>query len=91
MASRPLQRAVVGALAARAQGRLGWRATPLDYVEAWLSSGGTFVSLAKAISDDLSRPVSRGFVSFVCQRLDPQARVRVRTAREVRSRAGVIL
>ena len=81
MPSRPLRRAVIGALNARAQGQLGAQATPMNYVELWLSSGGTFVGLAKALADDLARLVSRGFVSFTCHRLEPQARTRILNAR----------
>ena len=53
MASRPLRRAVIGALNARAQAQLGAQATPMKYVELWLSSGGTFVDLAKALAETL--------------------------------------
>jgi hypothetical protein len=81
MASRPLRRAVIGALDARARVRLGAQATPMNYVELWLSSGGTFVELAKTLAEDLARPVSRGFVSFTCHRLEPQARTRILNAR----------
>jgi hypothetical protein len=53
----------------------------MNYVELWLSSGGTFVDLAKTLADDLAQPVSRGFVSFTCHRLEPQARTRILNAR----------
>jgi hypothetical protein len=81
MASQPLRRALVQALRRRAEAKVGIGATPMDYVEAWLRSGRTLRALAGDIEPDLGRPVSRKFVSFVCNRLTPDARSRVRTAR----------
>ena len=81
MASTPLRRAVVGALTRRAQETIGPDAKALEYVEAWLAGGASLASLAPAVSQDLNRPISRGFVSFACQRLGPDARERLRSAR----------
>lgn len=81
MSGRSLRRAVTNALAVRAQLLVGREATPLDYAEDWVASGRSIADLARAVSNDLGRPVSRGFVSFVCQRLQPDARTRIATAR----------
>lgn len=81
MASQPLRRALLKALRRRAEVHLGAEATPIEYVEFWLSSGRTFQALAVDIGADLGRPVSRKFVSFVCNRLTADARSRIRAAR----------
>jgi hypothetical protein len=81
MASQPLRRALLKALHRRAEVQLGARATPLEYVEFWLVSGRTFQALAQDIEADLGQPVSRKFVSFVCNRLTADARSRIRAAR----------
>jgi hypothetical protein len=84
MASQPLRRALVKALGHRAKDRLGPQATPLDYVEYWLSSGHTLQDLSQDIAADLGRTLSRKFVSFVCNRLTADARLRIRVARTTR-------
>ncbi len=81
MASQPLRRALLRALDRRAQSQLGAAATPLEYVEFWLGSRQTFQGLSRDIETDLGRPVSRKFVSFVCNRLTADARRRIRAAR----------
>ncbi len=81
MASRDLQSRLMRALTIRAHASIGPDATVLEFVEAWLRNGHTFVDLAQAVSTDLKRPVSRGFVSFVSQRLHPDARKRIRESR----------
>lgn len=87
MAGRSLRRVVTNALAVRAQLLLGREATPLEYAEDWVASGRSIADLARAVSADLGRPVSRGFVSFVCQRLQPDARTRIANARAARRRS----
>ena len=84
MASQPLRRALVKALGNRAHDELGAQATPLDYVEYWLSSGQTLQGLSQDIEVDLGRTLSRKFVSFVCNRLTADARLRIRVARTTR-------
>lgn len=85
MAARPVRRAVIAALTSRASTVLGPSSSALDYVVAWISAGGTFTTLATCLGDQIGRSLSRGFVSFTCQRLAPDARSRIRSARE---RAG---
>jgi hypothetical protein len=81
MASQPLRRALVEALERRAHAQLGPGVTSMEYVESWLSSGKTFALLSQDIATDLGRPVSRNFVSFVCNCLTDDARSRIRAAR----------
>ena len=81
MASQPLRRALVNALSNRAKVKLGSGATPLDYVESWVRAGQTIQALARDLATDLGRPVSRKFVSFVCNRLTADARSRIHATR----------
>ena len=81
MASQPLRRALEWALQGRAEARLGPGATALDYVELWLTSGKTFRLLSQDVAKELGRPLSRNFVSFVCNRLAIDARDRILAAR----------
>jgi hypothetical protein len=83
MAGRSLRRAVVSALTLRAQLAVGRDATPLDYVERWVAQDHSIAALARTISADLGYEISRGFVSFVCQRLAPDARARIADARRL--------
>lgn len=77
----PLRRALTAALAERARTLLGEDATALDYVAAWVRAGLSMRALATLLAFDVGRSLSRGFVSFTCQRLEPQARTRIRAAR----------
>jgi hypothetical protein len=84
MASQPLRRALVKALGHRAHETLGAQATALEYVEYWLRSGQTLQGLSLDIEADLGRTPSRKFVSFVCNRLGADARLRIQVARTTR-------
>jgi hypothetical protein len=81
MASQPLRRALVEALERRALSELGAAKTSLEYVESWVRAGGTIQSLSKHMAGDLGHPVSRNFVSFVCNRLTTDAKGRIQQAR----------
>jgi hypothetical protein len=83
MPSTPLRRALKAALNRRANVALGPDAQAIDFVECWVEAGLSMTALARAVSIDLSRCISRGFVSFVCQRLAPDARARLASARRV--------
>jgi hypothetical protein len=81
MRATSLRRRVVHVLEARARLLLGPTASAIEYVERWVEAGLSLVVLTRAIAVDLRYPVSRGFVTFACQRLTPDARHRIKAAR----------
>lgn len=81
MPARSLRGRVVAALERRAQTLLGPDASPIEYAERWVEAGLSLTALTRAIALDLGYPISRGFMSFTCQRLTPDARRRIKAAR----------
>jgi len=81
MPSRELHAQVAGALEFRARALLGPDAAAIQFVEEWVRAGAPLTVLARAVAADIAYPVSRGFVSHVCQRLSPDARARIKAAR----------
>lgn len=82
MAGHAKQNALRGALDARAVREFGEGAQALDYVVSYLENGGMFSALAKSLEADLGEPVSRTIVSHVAHRLHPDAKERIRVARQ---------
>jgi hypothetical protein len=81
MPPRSLRGRLVGVLDRRAQLLLGPAASAIEYVERWVEAGLSLVALARTLAVDLDYPVSRGFVTFACQRLTPDAGSRIKAAR----------
>lgn len=81
MAARPKQRRLVATLTNRAQQTIGPTATPLDYVIHWITTREFLSELAKDLATEMGESVSRTFLSGVAQRLAPDARALIASAR----------
>lgn len=81
MPSRRFRRTITAALEARARGLLGHNGTALLYTELWLMAGRSITLLARDLGREITPAPSRGFVSTVVNRLEPDARERIAAAR----------
>jgi hypothetical protein len=81
MAATPKRRRLRATLARRAEAEIGPGATPLDYVERWISSGGQVSALAASLRLEMGESISRGFLSLIIHRLGPDATARIVAAR----------
>ena len=87
MASTPKRRKLRAALTRRAEATIGPGATPLDYVEHWVANGGLITELAASLQEEMGESLSRGFLSFIVQRMAPDATTRIAAARHSAERA----
>ena len=86
------RRRLRAALLLRAQTAIGADATALDYVERYVANRGRFSDLARSLQEEMGESLSRGFLSFIARRLEPDARARIamaRAAAECRSHSTV--
>ena len=81
MAATPKRRRLRATLARRAGTEIGPGATPLDYVEHWIASGGQVTELAASLQREMGESISRGFLSLIVHRLAPEATARITDAR----------
>jgi hypothetical protein len=76
------RRRLRAALLRRAQAAIGANATALDYVEQYVANRGRFSDLAASLRLEMGEPLSRGFLSFIANRLASDARRRIAAARQ---------
>lgn len=81
MAAMPKRRRMREALARRASSVIGAAAGPIDYVCAWVASGGQIAHLAQELEVELGESVSRSILSTLAHRLTPDASERISAAR----------
>jgi hypothetical protein len=77
------RRRLRAALLRRARVVIGTDASPLDYVERYVANRGRFSDLARSLQEEMGESLSRGFLSFIARRLEPDARARIDSARAV--------
>jgi hypothetical protein len=76
-----MKKRVLAALQARAERYCGDAASILDYVCAFLASGGRMEALAELLAADLSHSVSRSFLSWTLNHVAHDAKRRLQAAR----------
>jgi hypothetical protein len=81
MAAMPKRRRMREALARRASSVIGAAARPIDYICAWVASGGQIAHLAQELEVELGESVSRSILSTLAHRLAPDASERISAAR----------
>ena len=81
MAAMPKRRRMRAALARRALSVIGPGAEPIDYLCAWVASGGQIAHLARSLAAELGESVSRSILSTLAHRLTSDATERISVAR----------
>lgn len=81
MAAMPKRRRMREALARRASSVIGAAAGPIDYICAWVASGGQIAHLAQSLAAELGESVSRSILSTLAHRLTSDATGRISAAR----------
>jgi cell division septum initiation protein DivIVA len=82
MASRPKEqrlRAVLEKLAAK---ELGEGAEPIDLIVQRVANGQTVTAFAKEVAKAMGEEASRSWISWVCNRITPDAKARIAAARK---------
>ena len=82
MASRPKEQRLVTVLKRLAVGQLGEGAEPIDLVVHRVASGQTITAFAKDVAAAMGEDASRAWISWICNRLTPDAKARIAAARK---------
>jgi hypothetical protein len=78
---RPKHAKLLATLRGRAQQEFGDGSSELDYVLHWLRDGGTILSLAARLQNEMGESVSRSFLSGSVHRLSRDAKDQIEAAR----------
>jgi hypothetical protein len=81
MASRPKEQRLKDALQRMADRELGEGAEILDFVVFRVEAGDTITALAQEIAVEMGEAATRGWISWVLNRLTPEAKSRIAAAR----------
>lgn len=81
MPGTPMKRRVLAALQARATRECGEGATIVDFACGFFAAGHDMSALAELLASDLGHNVSRSFVSYTLNNLEPDAKQRLESAR----------
>lgn len=81
MASRPKLRRMIATLKVMAVQELGADAEPIDFVVLRVTKGQKMRVLAQQVAEAMGEPVSRSWLSWRLNRLTPEAKKRIASAR----------
>jgi hypothetical protein len=81
MASRPKLRRMIATLKVMAVQELGAGAEPIDFVVLRVTRGQKMRVLAQQLAEAMGEPVSRSWLSWRLNRLTPEAKKRIASAR----------